>query len=45
VAIDIAAPDQDDLAIPADEGETVTSMLLARRFAINPVLVILALVF
>jgi len=27
------------------EGETVTPMLLARRFTINPVLVILSLVF
>jgi len=27
------------------EGETVTPMLLARRFTINPVLVIVALVF
>jgi len=27
------------------EGETVTPMLLARRFTINPVLVILAIVF
>ena len=33
------------LAIHIIEGETVTPMLLARRFTINPVLVILALVF
>jgi len=33
------------LAIHLVEGETVTPMLLARRFTINPVLVILALVF
>lgn len=33
------------LAIHLAEGETVTPMLLARRFTINPVLVILALVF
>jgi predicted PurR-regulated permease PerM len=33
------------LTIHIIEGETVTPMLLARRFTINPVLVILALVF
>jgi len=33
------------LLIHLAEGETVTPMLLARRFMINPVLVILALVF
>jgi predicted PurR-regulated permease PerM len=33
------------LAVHIIEGETVTPMLLARRFTINPVLVILALVF
>ena len=33
------------LAIHLAEGETVTPMMLARRFTINPVLVILALVF
>jgi predicted PurR-regulated permease PerM len=33
------------LAIHLVEGETVTPMLLARRFTVNPVLVILALVF
>jgi predicted PurR-regulated permease PerM len=33
------------LAIHLIEGETVTPMLLARRFTINPVLVILALLF
>jgi predicted PurR-regulated permease PerM len=33
------------LAIHMIEGETVTPMLLARRFTINPVLVIVALVF
>jgi len=33
------------LAIHIIEGETVTPMLLARRFTINPVLVVLALVF
>ena len=33
------------LTIHIVEGETVTPMLLARRFTINPVLVILALVF
>ena len=33
------------LLIHLVEGETVTPMLLARRFTINPVLVILALVF
>ncbi len=33
------------LTIHLVEGETVTPMLLARRFTINPVLVILALVF
>ena len=33
------------LLIHLVEGETVTSMLLARRFTINPVLVILSLVF
>jgi predicted PurR-regulated permease PerM len=33
------------LAIHLVEGETVTPMLLARRFTINPVLVIISLVF
>jgi predicted PurR-regulated permease PerM len=33
------------LAIHIIEGETVTPLLLARRFTINPVLVVLALVF
>jgi predicted PurR-regulated permease PerM len=33
------------LLIHLVEGETVTPMLLARRFTINPVLVILSLVF
>jgi hypothetical protein len=33
------------LVIHVVEGETVTPMLLARRFTINPVLVILSLVF
>ena len=33
------------LTIHIVEGETVTPMLLARRFTINPVLVVLALVF
>ena len=33
------------LGIHMIEGETVTPMLLARRFTINPVLVIVALVF
>jgi predicted PurR-regulated permease PerM len=33
------------LLIHLPEGETVTPMLLARRFTINPVLVILSLVF
>jgi predicted PurR-regulated permease PerM len=33
------------LAIHMIEGETVTPMLLARRFTVNPVLVIVALVF
>jgi predicted PurR-regulated permease PerM len=33
------------LVIHLIEGETVTPMLLARRFTINPVLVVLALVF
>jgi predicted PurR-regulated permease PerM len=33
------------LAIHMVEGETVTPMLLARRFTLNPVLVILALIF
>ena len=33
------------LCIHVIEGETVTPMLLARRFTINPVLVILAIVF
>jgi predicted PurR-regulated permease PerM len=33
------------LAIHMVEGETVTPMLLARRFTLNPVLVILSLVF
>jgi predicted PurR-regulated permease PerM len=33
------------LGIHITEGETVTPMLLARRFTINPVLVIIALVF
>jgi predicted PurR-regulated permease PerM len=33
------------LTIHIIEGETVTPTLLARRFTINPVLVILALVF
>lgn len=33
------------LAIHMIEGETITPMLLARRFTINPVLVIVALVF
>ncbi len=33
------------LAIHLVEGETVTPMLLARRFTLNPVLVILALIF
>jgi predicted PurR-regulated permease PerM len=33
------------LLIHLVEGETVTPMLLARRFTINPVLVILALVY
>jgi predicted PurR-regulated permease PerM len=33
------------LAIHVIEGETITPMLLARRFILNPVLVILALIF
>jgi predicted PurR-regulated permease PerM len=33
------------LGIHSTEGETITPMLLARRFTINPVLVIIALVF
>jgi predicted PurR-regulated permease PerM len=33
------------VAIRIIEGETVTPLLLARRFTINPVLVVLALVF
>jgi predicted PurR-regulated permease PerM len=33
------------LLIHLVEGETVTPMLLARRFTINPVLVVLSLVF
>jgi predicted PurR-regulated permease PerM len=33
------------LAIHVVEGETITPMLLARRFTLNPVLVILALIF
>ena len=33
------------LGIHLVEGETLTPMLLARRFTLNPVLVILALVF
>jgi predicted PurR-regulated permease PerM len=33
------------LAIHLVEGETITPMLLARRFTLNPVLVILALIF
>jgi predicted PurR-regulated permease PerM len=33
------------LVIHLAEGETITPMLLARRFTLNPVLVILALVF
>jgi predicted PurR-regulated permease PerM len=33
------------LAIHLVEGGTVTPMLLARRFTLNPVLVILALIF
>jgi predicted PurR-regulated permease PerM len=33
------------LAIHLIEGETITPMLLARRFTLNPVLVILALIF
>jgi predicted PurR-regulated permease PerM len=33
------------LGIHVTEGETITPMLLARRFTINPVLVIIALVF
>src|SRR4051812_16885961 len=33
------------LAIPPVEGETIPPMLLARRFTINPVLVIISLVF
>jgi predicted PurR-regulated permease PerM len=33
------------LGIHIVEGETVTPMLLARRFTINPVLVVIALVF
>jgi predicted PurR-regulated permease PerM len=33
------------LCIHVIEGETVTPMLLARRFTINPVLVILSIVF
>jgi predicted PurR-regulated permease PerM len=33
------------LCIHVIEGETVTPMLIARRFTINPVLVILAIVF
>ena len=33
------------LVIHIIEGETVTPMLLARRFTINPVLVVLALLF
>ena len=33
------------LAIHLVEGKTVTPMLLARRFTINPVLVIISLVF
>ena len=33
------------LAIHVTEGETITPMLLARRFTINPVLVVIALVF
>lgn len=32
-------------AIHLVEGETVTPMLLARRFTLNPVLIVLALVF
>ena len=33
------------LAIHLVEGETITPMLLARRFTINPVLVIISLMF
>jgi predicted PurR-regulated permease PerM len=33
------------LGIHVTEGETITPMLLARRFTINPVLVVIALVF
>ena len=33
------------LAIHLVEGETITPMLLARRFTLNPVLVIMALIF
>ena len=33
------------LAIHVAEGETITPMLLARRFTLNPVLVIMALIF
>src|ERR1043166_342103 len=33
------------LAIHLAEGETITPMLLARRFTLNPVLVILSLIF
>ena len=32
-------------AIHLTEGETITPMLLARRFTLNPVLVILSLIF
>jgi predicted PurR-regulated permease PerM len=33
------------LAIHIIEGETVTPMLLARRFTLNPVLVVMAIIF
>jgi predicted PurR-regulated permease PerM len=33
------------LGIPLIEGETITPLLLARRFTLNPVLVIASLVF
>jgi predicted PurR-regulated permease PerM len=34
-----------DLGLNLIEGETVTPMILARRFTLNPVLVIISLVF
>ena len=46
VTVEVSKPTQ--LSIPLTigiEGETVTPMLLARRFTLNPVLVIISLVF